>query len=845
MVYNAGMKKWIITFLSLLLFALLTVTGLLLFLFSDSGNAILKPYLKEKLEHEIGMPVEINSYTLRSGSSKMDVTINHTLRIKVVSRFSVWKRSFEGLYHIVAHNFEYKGSRLRQADIRGHFRGVAENIYADGNGTALDAPLWYRLRVVDESVRQLEAQMQGLSLAEVLALSKQPPLAQGRADLRVDMPRIGEEGAKGNAHLVVHDATLNRALIKQLYAVDLPRQSALQLKADAQLEGKELRFVADAKSDLFAAKIKEGSIDLANKKLTAAYWLDTKALQVLTAGRLAGALQVEGSIKAEGKEVSIDGVSHSLGGILQFQAGDKIRVTMQKLQLSKLLAMLKQPYYIRGEIDGSVDIPDKSMRKGSYRIQIPHGILNAAEIRKRLGYAIPQATVLSLKSEGRIKEKVLNATTTVTSKVATLKLKETRYDIKRGKLVTGYLLTLYDPGLLMGKKPSSKAGKVKPVTTEGKLRYDGRIAVSGSVKGLGKRVAYSYDGISAKLDAVSLYVGKVLSLANLPAYVRGNADVKLHISDLKALNGTFALHGKNLQTSPGVMKQLIGKPLKMKLALDATGKLKAQKAYGKATLRTALGTLQLPSFVAAPKQGSFQTPYTLKIPDLTRLYALTGTKLYGSMLTSGKISKGKILTINGTTASLGGKVNYTLAGNRFTAQITAVPLPNILRLMGYAQNFLGTASGKGRYNLKSQKGTADLSIASFQIKPSALTNALKAVIGKDPSRIIFKSTTFHANINRDIVTYLLHAKGSYSSIDITDGYLNKKTGAQRAKLKFVYGKHTIYGKIKGTLEHPKIQLDAEKIVKEKLKKKIRDKVQKKLEKALGGQAGALLRGLGL
>ena len=429
--------------------------------------------------------------------------------------------------------------------------------------------------------------------------------------------------------------------------------------------------------------------------------------------------------------------------------------------------------------------------------------------------------------------------------MAALKLRKTHYDIKTGKLETDYLVTLYDLGVLMGKKPSRKAGKVKPVTTEGKLRYDGKIAVNGGIKGLGKQVAYRYDGIGVKLDGLSLYVGKILSLANLPVYVRGNADVKLNISDLKALNGTFALHGKNLQTTPAAMKQLVGKPLKIKLSLDATGKLKSQKAYGKATLRTALGTLQLSSFVAAPKQGSFSAPYTLKIPDLTRLYELSGIKLYGSLLTSGKISKAKVLTINGTTASLGGKVNYTLAGNRFSTQITAVPLPNILRLMGYTQSFLGMASGKSRYDLKTQKGIADFNIASFQIKPSTLTETLKRVTGKDPARIIFKNTTFHADINKDTIAYVLHAKGSYSSIDITDGHLNKKSSTQSAKLKFVYGKYTIYGKIKGSLKDPKITLDAQKIIKEKLQQKLKEKVEQKLEKALGDKAGALLRGLGL
>jgi hypothetical protein len=293
------------------------------------------------------------------------------------------------------------------------------------------------------------------------------------------------------------------------------------------------------------------------------------------------------------------------------------------------------------------------------------------------------------------------------------------------------------------------------------------------------------------------------------------------------------------------MRKLIGKPLALRLSCNARGKMTNARAYGSASMQSGLGTLKLSNFNAGIKTGTFSAAYTLKIPDLTKLYVLTGSKLYGSMLTSGKISKSKILKINGTTRSLGGNVSYTLVGDRFSTRVTAVPLPNILKLHGFSPDFLGTASGKATYNLASRTGKADLTIASFQIKPSTLTNTLKMVLGKDPARIIFKTTTFHAEIRKDIVTYTLHAKGGYSSFDLTQGWLNTKTKAIRAKFKFVYGKYTIYGKIKGTTEHPKVTLDTKAIVRDKLKKKVKEKLQKKLEKALGGQAGALLRGLGL
>jgi len=255
--------------------------------------------------------------------------------------------------------------------------------------------------------------------------------------------------------------------------------------------------------------------------------------------------------------------------------------------------------------------------------------------------------------------------------------------------------------------------------------------------------------------------------------------------------------------------------------------------------------LKLSDFNARIKTGAFSATYTLKIPHLDRLYTLIGSKLYGSLVASGKISKDKTLKIGGTTRSLGGDVRYMLAGNRLDTKVSNVPLPNILKLYGLVPGFLGRASGEATYNLTSRAGKADFTITSFQIKPSTLTNTLKMVIGRDPARIIFETTNLHAKIKKEIIAYTLYAKGGYSNLELTNGQFNAKTKAIRAKLKFIYGKHTFYGKIKGTADHPKVIVDTKALIKDKLKKKLNKKLQEKLKGVFGKQAETLLHGLGL
>ncbi len=155
----------------MLLFLLLAISGLSLFIFTQTGNNMLKPYIKQELEEKIGLPVEIKTFTFDSGTSSLDFLINKQAAVKVVSQYNLWDQSFEGIYHIKADKFTYEDMQFEEADIKGNFKGVSEDIYVDGKGTALDAKVDYRLNVIDNVAQKIILNMKGADLSEVLRLS--------------------------------------------------------------------------------------------------------------------------------------------------------------------------------------------------------------------------------------------------------------------------------------------------------------------------------------------------------------------------------------------------------------------------------------------------------------------------------------------------------------------------------------------------------------------------------------------------------------------------------------------------------------------------------------------------
>jgi len=830
------MKKLLILTLSILLFMSLMISGLSLFFFSQTGNDMLKPYIKQELEERIGLPVEVKTFTLGSGISNLDFLINKQALVSVVSHYNLWDQSFEGIYHISAKNFIYEDRKLRETEIKGNFKGVSEDIYIDGKGTALDAKVDYRLSIIDNNPQKILVNMKGAQLAEVLQLSGQPALAQGKIDIEINMPDIGEDTASGYGHIVLNKAYFNRQLVQKLYEYTLPEESYVNGTIDAKMEGKNVKLVGDVQSNLFILHIKNTLVNMDSKKLTAAYSLDVNDMRILTQNKLAGLLKLEGKVVAEDKKVQVTGISNSLGGELRFSVDKTVKVTFEKLALEKLLPLLKQPDYAKGELSGTVVLDDKIKDSGTYELRIDKGILTHKAIEKISRYPIPEKNSFTVESKGKVADKKLTANVTVHSTLADVTFTDLEYDLKEKILVSHYALLLHDVKSLISK---TQVVKGRSVSAEGQLKFTDRLSISGVTKGLGNKVDFSYDSKTAKVDASQLFIEKIQALAGVPVYVKGTIDSQIVLTNLDPAEGTFTLKSSNLVTEPNEMEKLIGDALKVNIAVDTSGTFKEGKGYINTKMKTSLGNISLDNMVVDTENKTFKSAYTLDIPSLIELHKVIDKKLYGPLVLRGGLSKEKVLTVTGQTTTLGGKIDYTLVGDELSTAISNVPLENILGILGHKKNFLGQAFGKGKYNLKQKSGIVDLDIASFQIKPSSTTNTIKMVIGKDPARVIFSSTKFHADIKGKITEYTLHAKGTRSSIDITDGRVNKSNNINTAKFKFVYEKYTVNGKIKGTVDDPKVTIDTSALFKDK----IDDKIQDKIEKVLGGKVGEFLRSL--
>jgi hypothetical protein len=695
--------------------------------------------------------------------------------------------------------------------------------------------------------------MKEAQLSEILQLAGQPDIAQGKVDVKINIPDMGGDPKDIYGYIELKKSYFDPKRLKELYEYTIPEKSYLYGRIDGNLEGENVKLVGDIQSNLFVLQIKNALVSMFSEDWSGEYDLDVKDMRILSKNKLAGVLDLQGKVKGKSKEAWITAKSNSLDGDLRFYVYQGVEITVEKVALEKVLTLLKQPHYATGELRGFVKLywfPFDSAKIGkvltwhkwtafSHDLRIENGVLTPKAIEKMAQYKIPVNNSFSFETKGKIAKgaiKKLKANAKIDSTFSDVTLSSLEYDFHKKVWTSKYDLLVHDIKTLL---PKSEVKKSTPLMAKGSLQFKDKLAISGDIKGLGKKVAFSHDSKTLKIDASQLLLEKLLPLLGEPAYAKGTMDSQIVLTNLKPREGTFTIKNAKFVTQSQEMIKLIGEELKANIVLNASGNFKNGIGYGQSNIKTSIGDIYLEKMVYDPKTKAFKTNYTLDIPDLQKWDKVIDRKLYGPLVLKGEWSKEKIRTVTSETTTLGGKVSSRLVGDDLHSSIDNVPLDNILALLGHKKDFLGKAFGKGKYNLKSKSGVVDIDITDFQIKPSPTTNTIKMVIGKDPARVIFDSTKFHADIKGKITEYTLHAVGSKSSIDITDGRIDRTHNTHTAKFTFVYDKYTVHGKIKGSVKDPKVTVDTSALFKDK----IDEELQEKIEKALGGKAGDLLRNL--
>ncbi len=827
------------------LLLLLTVVALIaVVLFTPPGrNYLLLPaanlYLRYKVPaHRVVLD------RLEPGPASLAVSgrVDDSLHFEARGPVKWFGMHFDLPYSLRAKAVELDGRRYPvHLDLRGVLEGTPSRLDVSGKGDGFDAALSYAFRVEKGQLLGIRAQAAGAQVAQLLALAGRPPYASGRLDLSVDIPRYDVANPEGGIRFSVRDGRIDPTVLKRDFHVEVPPVKSYTLDGKFRLEKKLLKGEAALRSGLLNLTLKNFRSDRAFRIFKSGYLLDIpelSRLKKLTGQTLYGPWKMQGEFywNRPKKELQVQGTSPSLEGKTAFfYDRGALELSLQRVGIPSILALAGQaPLAASGRVDGTLRLKDLIRLNGEYTLRA-QGVWNRQEILKLTGTDLGKETAFSLQSKGRLKKSLLTADARYRSRLLTLHLEHLKYEWISGALEGKYRLKFPD---LHRLRLFAKARGNYPAELKGELGYlpiKKMLKVTGSTSSFGGSIQWVYGGKRLKLTAKGADARRLAGLLGAPPILASTTlDGSLKLSDLEHRRGTFLLALKGALDRKAMIRLYDvdpGRPLPLRL--KSSGTLHGEEITAKAALKTGWGDLVLDKARYRIPTGAFSTDYRLKIPELSRLKALTGRSYRGPLALAGKMRWDGKLHLTGGGREWGGTIAYALEGSLMRLKTEQMDLPKVMTMLDVTPLLEGKARSDLRYNLTTDRGTLKVESDRIRLVQSPLTQAASLLLRRDLSREIFTRAILSAQIEPKTMLFDFHAASPRLKLEIRGGKIDRVRHRIDAMLS-IDDRGRIYKlKITGPLDKPKIVPLLTPALQHKLQKVIKNKkIEKKIEKAI-------------
>jgi len=235
-------------------------------------------------------------------------------------------------------------SIVDDVNISGHLYGPFSRLLIRGEGHALDGTLKFDGVKSDNTLKNINVQMQNIHAKKLYTLLGEPTLPHGKANIDLKLDYLNQTHKKG---------TLTYELTKGIY-----KNMPLNLSADVQIKDDIYTFTGDINLNGAKANLTKGIHDTHQKTTEAFYKLDVKEitmLEELFGHKYYGSFYAMGTIKYK-DDFTIRGLSKSLGGVTDFLYKENILyVDFKDTSLNEILHLFEYPKLLDAQTNGSVN----------------------------------------------------------------------------------------------------------------------------------------------------------------------------------------------------------------------------------------------------------------------------------------------------------------------------------------------------------------------------------------------------------------------------------------------------------------------------------------------------------
>lgn len=541
------MKKTLIV-IFVLLVAILGITYTLAF--TQMGNNLLKPLVESKLNQYSPIPLRLEVFSLRPSKLKIFATHNDSLDIKMMADFSLWNQSFRGNLLAVGKN---PSSEMKAFHLKSSFKGNIYNFVLGISSDIASSQTHIQAKIKSFEVQELQAKITALKLNELLTLLEKTPYASGNVNIEANLKGSLETGINGNLKAEIQQGKIHPELAKKYIHIDIPKSIfSLQLKADFdnKLIKNNLKFISNFGNINTSGQFKIPNLEIDNKFDISLS--DIAPLGILVAQNIRGGLNSKGTLKGNKNNIHIQGFSDIANSDTKYSFNlnnfvpEKIRFNVRKISIEKLLWMLDQPQYIKGQASFMGNISNLKSLSISGRAKAN---TNPNIIKKHFHINVPDE-YFTVQTGAMITNGVGNFDFNVESAIGYFRLQNGDVNINDKYADGTYQLLIRDLSNLKGIAGREMNGKIE---ANGNIKYDKIFSIDFQSTSLGGKINGRANPKDLYVNFDGVGIKKILDTLEIPAILNGTAqgDLNYNLISQKGKISASIKDGKIIHTQIG------------------------------------------------------------------------------------------------------------------------------------------------------------------------------------------------------------------------------------------------------------------------------------------------------
>ena len=371
-----------------------------------------------------------------------------------------------------------------------------------------------------------------------------------------------------------------------------------------------------------------------------------------------------------------------------------------------------------------------------------------------------------------------------------------------------------------------------------------RLDIIGKGKALDGNVSYNLLKYTEKVEDLNINMkdvnsSKLLTLLGQDALIKGKADASVDFSlmDKNTKHGSITYDVKDNNFS--------GIPLNLHTKVDIIN-----------MKHTFIINITSPYLTLNVSKGHYDQEkkladafYILDIKDLSKLETLLGYKYLGKFYAMGEIKYDTYLTISGLSKSYGGMIDYLFEKDGLHVQLEAVSFMDFMTLFPFPPMLTAEATGDIYYNFIQKTMVVNTKLQNAKVVHTKLIDVIRKKSGVNLRKETFENSILDASYHNSLLLGDIKLLNRRSHLFLKSILMDTNQNTINAYFDVHMQKQAFSGKVYGSLDDPKVNLEMQKLIRYQMNKQL-DKMmgkknRKRLEKIpMGTAAKEMVTGMG-